>query len=256
MKLTFLGCGTSTGVPVVGCDCRVCTSTHPGNKRTRSSVLIETDGVNILIDTSTDLRAQALAAGLSRIDAVLFTHPHADHLPGIDDLRSFHKQKKGPIPCYGSAETLDRVTDLFSYIFTENDSDGWKPELEVREIRGTFPAPFDVEGVEVTPIEVVHGSATILGFRIGGAAYITDCSAIPDEAAPALSGLDLLVLGALRQKPHPSHFSVAQAVEAAEKLGAKRTVLTHLGHNLDFTVDGATLPAGVEFATDGMVIEF
>ena len=235
----------------MGCDCRVCTSTHPGNKRTRSSVLIETDGVNILIDTSTDLRAQALAAGLSRIDAVLFTHPHADHLHGIDDLRSFNKQKKGPIPCYGSLETLDRVKDLFSYIFIENDSDGWKPELDLREIRGSF----DVEGSCVTPIEVVHGSMTVLGFRIGDAAYITDCSAIPDEAAPALSGLDLLVLGALRQKPHPSHFSVTQAVEASAKLGAKRTVLTHLGHNLDFTVDGAELPAGVEFAVDGMVIE-
>jgi phosphoribosyl 1,2-cyclic phosphate phosphodiesterase len=217
----------------------------------RSSVLFEKDGRNILVDTSTDLRTQALSAGLARVDAVLFTHPHADHLHGIDDLRSFNRVRKGPIPCYGSAVTLDRVRELFSYIFTENDSDGWKPELDLHLVTG----PFDVEGVSVTPIEIDHGQAKILGYRVGSVAYLTDCSGVPDEAARLLGGLDILIVGALRQKPHPSHFSVDQAVEAARKLGPKRTILTHLGHSLDFTVDGEGLPEGVEFATDGMTVE-
>ena len=259
MKVTILGCGTSTGVPVLGCDCAVCTSHHPGNKRMRSSVLFEIDGEidgkkdgkNILVDTSTDLRTQAISAGLARVDAVLFTHPHADHLHGIDDLRSFNRVKEGPIPCYGNSVTIERVRELFSYIFTENDSDGWKPELELHLVGG----PFDVEGVPVTPVEIDHGAAKILGYRVGSVAYLTDCSGIPEEAAGLLEGLDLLIVGALRQTPHPSHFSVGQAVEAAAKVGPGRTILTHLGHNLDFLKDGEGLPNGVEFATDGMVIE-
>ena len=251
MKLIILGCGTSTGVPVIGCGCGVCTSKDPRNRRTRSSVLVRTGQTNILIDTSTDLRAQALANRVERIDAVLFTHPHADHIHGIDDLRVFNMLQKGPIPCYGSGETLKRVRTIFEYIFAEERNQGWKPELTLSEI----DSPFKTGGVEVIPFEVSHGGAPVLGFRINGFAYITDCSGIPQQSMALLKGLEVLIIGALRQKPHPSHFSIDQAVEASRKLRPGRTLLTHLSHNVDYMKDGERLPPGVEFAYDGMEIE-
>ncbi len=251
MKLVILGCGTSTGVPVIGCSCGICTSTEKRNKRTRASALVQAEGINILIDTSTDLRAQSLANRVERVDAVLFTHSHADHIHGIDDLRAFNIIKKGPIPCYGSSETLKRVRTIFNYIFSVDRVISWRPELTLREI----DSPFKVGGVEVTPFEVDHGDSPVLAFRIEGAAYITDCSGIPDESMALLEGLDLLVIGALRQKSHPAHFSIDQAVEASRRIHPKRTVLTHLSHNVDYLKDGKSLPRGVEFAYDGMEIE-
>ena len=253
MKLRILGCGTSTGVPVIGCRCGVCASPHPRNKRTRASVLIETGkgGENVLIDTSTDLRAQALANGVERLDAVLFTHPHADHIHGIDELRSFNMLQEGPIPCYGNSGTINRIRVTFEYIFSEEAGESWKPNLTTTLVEG----PFSLFGMEVTPLDVYHGTSSILGYRIEKAAYVTDCSLIPEESMEKLRGLDVLVLGALRHRPHPTHFSVRQALEAVEAIRPKRAVLTHLSHKIDYTVDNSKLPPGVDLAYDGMVVE-
>ncbi|OGP37919.1 MAG: MBL fold metallo-hydrolase [Deltaproteobacteria bacterium GWC2_56_8] len=251
MKIIILGCGTSTGVPVIGCHCPTCSSSNPRNKRTRSSILVQEEGRNIPIDTSTDLRAQALGNGIERIDAVLFTHPHADHIHGIDDLRAFNLAQKGPIPCYGSALTIERIRVMFDYIFREDAGDGWKPNLTTNIVDG----PVMVFGIGVEPIDISHGSAAIFGYRIGRLAYLTDCSGIPPASIEKLKGVELLILGALRHKPHPTHFSVEQAMEASRAIGPERTILTHLGHNLDYEKDASLLPPGIELAYDGLTIE-
>ena len=254
MKVRILGCGTSTGVPVIGCGCAICASTEPRNARSRSSVLVSSKGRNVLIDTSTDLRAQSLLGSIKRIDAVLFTHAHADHVHGIDELRVFNKLGDGPIPCYGSTSTVERIRGVFTYIFDEGRGDGWRPELLTTAVSGTFE-PFGSGSLVVEPIEVEHASTTIYGYRIGGFAYLTDCSSIPKASMERLQGLKLLIIGALRQRPHPSHFSIGEAIEAARELGVEKTVLTHLGHNVDYVEDGASLPKGVELAYDGMEME-
>ncbi len=251
MKVTVLGCGTSTGVPVIGCRCNVCTSEDDKNKRTRSSLLVTANSKNILIDTSTDLRYQALAHKIERIDAVLYTHPHADHIHGIDEMRSFNIIQKSQIPCYGSEFTINRIRGMFDYIFTTDANDGWKPELETFQIS----TPFDLFGLLIQPVNVYHGKMQILGFRIGRLAYITDCSRIPDDSKRELKSLDLLVIGALRYKPHPTHLSIQEAVQIGEELQPKRVVLTHLSHNLDYTETNKSLPEGFELAYDGMEME-
>lgn len=251
MKLIVFGCGTSTGVPVIGCHCGVCDSADPKNRRTRASLLIQTSGKNILIDTSTDLRAQALSNKIERIDFVLFTHPHADHIHGIDELRTFNMVQKEAIPCYGNEYTIKRIRRVFDYIFEEGVKENWRPNLTTAIIDSNFR----LAGVEVAPIDVRHGDSSILGYRIGKAAYLTDCSFIPEASVERLKGLNLLVIGALRYKPHPTHFSIEQAIEFSKAVKPKRTVLTHLSHNLDYAEDNAKLPEGVELAYDGMEIE-
>jgi len=252
MRVLILGSGTSTGVPVIGCDCGVCRSVDPKNKRTRSSILVTfPSGENVLIDTSTDLRAQSLANNVRSIDAVLYTHAHADHLHGIDDLRSFNLIKKGEIPCYGNARTMERIKTLFNYIFSDDRNDGWKPELSANIVE----APFTLFGLSVTPVGVFHGSGVTLGYRIKDLAYLTDCNRIPPQSIELLKGVKLLIIGALRHKPHPSHLSISEAIEASRLIGAERTVFTHLSHNVDYAIDSSSLPPGVEFAFDGMVIE-
>ena len=251
MKITVLGCGTSTGVPVIGCKCSICTSKDIKNKRTRSSLLITANGKNILIDTSTDLRYQALTHSIERIDAVLFTHHHADHIHGIDELRSFNMIQKGPIPCYGSEFTMDRIISMFNYIFTNDGNDSWKPELKTSLISSQF----ELFGLLVQPINVYHGSMQIFGYRIGGLAYITDCSSIPEDSKKMLDKLDVLILGALRHKPHPTHLSIHEAVDVGKELKPKRVILTHLSHNLEYAETNKTLPSGFELAYDGMEIE-
>lgn len=254
MKLLILGSGTSTGVPVIACGCKVCSSKNPKNSRTRSSLLIRTDepdSKNILIDTATDLRAQCLANKINRVDAVLFTHPHADHIHGVDELRAFNMAQGGPIPCYGSDYTIRRMMVMFDYIFDQNKAESWRPHL----LTNIVDSKFSVFGTRITPIEIYHGHARIFGYRIGTAAYLTDCSGIPPESVEKLKGLDVLIIGALRHKTHPTHMNVTQALEVSGSLKPKRTIFTHLSHNIDFEEDSAKLPKGVEFAYDGMEIE-
>lgn len=207
-----------------------------------------------MVDTSPDLRAQALANSIKRIDAVLYTHLHADHLHGIDDLRSFNRFKDGPIPCYGSKESVEGIEKNFGYIFGKGgsgDSGGWKPDLTLNLIEATT----SICGLEVTPVQVSHGQSTVLGYRIEEFAYLTDCNAIPKASLDILKGVDTLVIGALRERPHPSHFSIDEAIEASKVIGAKRTILTHMGHSVDYLKQKELLPAGVELAYDGMSFE-
>ena len=250
MKITILGSGTSTGVPMVGCHCQVCGSSDPRDKRTRASILVESQGQRMLVDTSTDLRTQALREGVPQIDAVLLTHTHADHINGIDDLRGFHFIHRKVIPCYGSPDTIAQVRGTFSYIFDGLCSEGYSPLLE------SFPveSPFDLFGCRITPIPIRHGSFLATGYRFDDAAYLTDCSEIPEASMELLRGLDLMIIDALRFSPHPNHFNIEGALRMTEILKPRRTVLTHLTHEVHHS-DGERLPAGVEFAYDGMTLE-
>lgn len=250
MKVTILGSGTSTGVPMVGCRCPACTSDNPKDRRTRASLLIRHGGRNILVDTSTDLRRQALREGLDRVDAVLFTHPHADHVNGIDDLRGFHFLHKEVIPCYAAPATFAALQVSFRYIFFESGGSGYTPLLSPHEISGRF----ELFGLTVTPVPLVHGKGCALGFRIGNFAYLTDCSAIPDDSLQFLEGLEVLVVDGLRWTPHPFHFNIEAAIAAVGPIRPARVVLTHLTHEVLHS-EQAKLPPGFEFAYDGMVID-
>jgi len=250
MKVTILGSGTSTGVPMVGCNCRVCSSDDPRDKRTRASLLVQHEGRNILIDASTDLRFQALREGIQRVDAVLFTHAHADHVNGIDDLRGFHFLHREIIPCFGSRATLETLLNGFSYIFHEHEGSGYTPLLKPVEVAG----PFQASGLTVIPVPLLHGRTQALGFRIGSFAYLTDCSGIPPSSMALLEGLDVLVVDGLRWNPHPFHFNIEEAIAATAALKPVRTTLTQLAPHVAFA-DGALLPPGYEFACDGMTFD-
>ncbi len=251
LTVTILGSGTSTGVPVPGCPCAVCASEHPGNLRTRCSALLSFSGKNILIDTATDLRQQVLREKISRIDAVLYTHTHADHIHGIDDLRSFNITSGQAIPVFGSPETLAVIRRNFGYIFDDELEPGYRPRLQTREIDG----PFELFGLGIEPLTLQHGSGLSLGYRIGPFAYLVDCSAVPQETLLRLEGVETLVIDALRFRPHTTHFNIAQALAVADRLGARRTVLTHLSHEVDHPRHASELPPGVELAYDGQRIE-
>jgi len=251
MKVTILGCGTSFGVPMIACRCPVCASTDPRNKRFRSSILVGHGDRNILVDTSTDLRAQAIANGVTHVDAVLYTHPHAEHIHGIDELRRFNWVQGSSIPCYGSAETLGRLKQVFTYIFLNPGKPGWQPNLTTHDVDG----PFDLFGLTVTPVELMHGDLPIYGYRFGDFAYLTDFSEIPEESEELLQGLKVVVVEALRYEPHPSHVSLSQALEVIGRLKPGRAVLTHMAHQFDYGKAMSELPKGVELAYDGMVLE-
>jgi phosphoribosyl 1,2-cyclic phosphate phosphodiesterase len=250
MKITILGCGTSTGVPMVGCCCHVCTSSEPKDKRTRASILVQTAGRYLLVDTSPDLRRQALREKIPHIDAVLFTHTHADHVNGIDDLRGYHLAHKRVVPCYGEKETIDTISRNFSYIFTGLQQAGYTPLLEPHIIKGTF----NLFNHKITPIPLIHGYCRATGYRIDDTAYLTDCSSIPETSMAKLAGLDVLIIDALRYTSHPAHFHIDSALEVVAKLKPGRAILTHLTHEVAYN-DGARLPEGVEFAFDGMTID-
>jgi phosphoribosyl 1,2-cyclic phosphate phosphodiesterase len=250
MKIIILGSGTSTGIPMVGCHCQVCDSTDWHDKRTRASILVECIGQRILVDTSTDLRGQMLREAVPRIDAVLLTHNHADHIHGIDDLRGFHFLHRRIIPCYGSPDTMERVTASFAYIFDGLSSEGYSPLMEPFAVE----APFELFGCRVQPVPIKHGSLNATGYRFDNAAYLTDCSEIPESSLELLQDLDLLIIDALRYSPHPNHFNIEGALQVVERLQPRRTVLTHLTHEVHHS-DGERLPPGVEFAYDGMTIE-
>jgi len=254
-RLTFLGTGTSHGVPVIGCECPVCTSTDPRNNRTRASALVQTGppDTTILIDTSVDLRRQALRQRISHIDAVLYTHHHADHIFGLDDLRTF-SDRQGRIDCYAAPATANHLRRVFGYAFSAPDITEWGglPRLNLIEIGG----PFEINGHTVIPLELPHGRhVTVLGFRIGALAYLTDCNGLPDKALEQLHGLDTLVLDALRPKPHPTHFSIAEAVDAARRVGARRTWFTHISHRSDHATLAASLPPNIQPAYDGLTVD-
>lgn len=247
LTVTILGSGTSTGVPVIGCSCPVCTSALPENSRTRCSALVSWGGKNVLLDTSTDLRHQMLREGVSAIDAVLYTHTHADHVHGIDDLRAFNLVGGAAIPIFGSRETIALIRRNFGYIFDEDVEPGYRPRLVAREVA----APFELFGETIRPLPLRHGGTWCFGYRIGPFAYLTDCSAIPLESERSLQGLEVLVIDALRFRPHTTHLNIPQALEVASRLGARRTLLTHLSHEVEHRRDSAILPEGVEIAYDG-----
>lgn len=253
MRLTFLGTGTSMGVPVIGCGCAVCRSDDPRNKRLRTSALLEAGGLNLLFDAGPDLRQQALAANLARVDAVLLTHAHADHISGLDDLRPLNFARGGAIPLYGTSATLAVVRSKFDYAF-ENASEGSsRPALALVPIDGQ--ESFEVGPLRVAPLAVMHGTWTITAFRIGALGYVTDASAIPPESRARLRGLDTLVLNALRREPHPTHFSLEQALEVIADLRPQRALLVHMTHDVDYAEISATLPAHVRLAYDGLAVE-
>jgi phosphoribosyl 1,2-cyclic phosphate phosphodiesterase len=249
-RVTMLGSGTSTGVPVIGCGCPVCASSNPLNKRWRPGLKIEVGERIILVDTPTDLRAQALRFGLPRVDAIVYTHPHADHIFGLDDVRVFNFRQKSAIPCYGTPMTLRALRRTFAYVFEDGQVGGGKPKLDLIEIEGKF----DLFGLEFVPVPLWHGELEVMGYRIGHFAYLTDCNAIPEASFARVEGVDILVLDALRYRPHPTHFSVAEAVEAAQRIGAGRTILTHLSHEIDHGAPHS-LPPGVEFGFDGLALD-
>jgi len=268
MRVTVLGSGTSHGVPSIGCDCEVCRSTDPKDHRTRPSILIDvTPGPkdptyrrngfaasvrSVLVDTSTDLRAQALANDVRRVDAILFTHSHADHIFGLDDVRRYNQMQRSAIACYADADTLASLKRMFAYVFEPpKQRGGGVPQLAIFRIAG----PFTLGGVEIVPVRLFHGVLPVLGFRIGPFAYLTDCNRIPDDSWPLLDGVRTVILDALRHRPHSTHFSVAEAVAVSERLGAERTYFTHICHDLGHAQTNAQLPRGVELAYDGLVLE-
>jgi phosphoribosyl 1,2-cyclic phosphate phosphodiesterase len=251
MRVTFLGTGTSTGVPVIACNCRVCTSKDLRNRRLRPSILLEWGGRKILVDSSTDFRQQALLHNIDRLDAVLYTHCHADHVMGLDDLRIYNFRQRADLPVYGSAGTLGDIRRTFWYAFTETQEGGGKPQLDLRPVEG----PFDLFGVRVEPVPLWHGDLQVFGYKIGGFAYCTDCNRIPAPSLERLSSLEVLVLDALRPKPHPTHFSLSETLEVLASLRPRRSYLIHMGHDLDHAETEKSLPPSVKLAFDGLVLE-
>ena len=251
--MLFLGTGTSHGVPMIGCDCAVCQSDDPRDKRTRPSIVVELDdGAPILIDTTPDLRQQALAWNLRRVDALLYTHSHADHIFGLDEIRRFNALGGGPMPIFGDERTLADLRRIFSYAFDDGKPRGGGiPSLRLWTIGG----PFCLAGQEVVPVPVWHGDRLILGYRLGGLAYLTDCNRIPDSSLALLGGLKVLVLDALRRRPHPTHFNLEQAIAMARRIGAATTYLTHLTHDFGHAATTVELPEGVALAHDGLRLE-
>ncbi len=251
-RITVLGSGTSTGVPTIGCACAVCRSDDPRDNRLRPSILISYSGRNAIIDTTPDFRTQVLRAHVDRLDAVLFTHSHADHIMGLDDVRPFNFHQRGRIPIYAAPDTMKTLRSVFHYIFDGQKRNTSIPQLEVHEFT---QEPFDVFGLMFEPIRVLHGGSSIYGFRFGDAAYLTDHSEIPDESLDRLCGLDVLFLDALRHTPHPTHSTVERARQHVARLMPKRAFLTHISHDLGHVRTERDLPPNIRLAYDGLEIE-
>ncbi len=261
---------------MIACDCEVCTSDDPHDRRTRPSIHVECDGVHILVDTAPELRLQCLANGIRRVDTVLFTHHHADHVTGLDDLRRFNWLRGGALKCYAQEEDIQAIRRMFAYAFDDDpDYPSQKPDLEFSPIDGPFelttsrelplaracPGPENrrsderVNTCSVLPIPMMHGPTPVLGFRFGDFAYCTDCSYIPDESMELLKNLKVLILDALRRRPHPTHFNLEQAVEWAGRIGAEQTYFTHIAHELLHERTNSELPANMQLGYDGQVID-
>lgn len=250
--MTFLGTGTSHGVPMIGCTCVVCRSDDPRDNRLRPSILIDGgDDAQVLVDTTPDLRQQCLRHGITHLDAVVYTHAHADHVLGFDELRRFNVLAGRAMPVYGTSDTLGALRRTFSYAFDPGaPRGGGVPDADLRVIDG----PFSIGALRFEPLTVYHGKTPVTAFRIGRFAYLTDCNAVPDETLARLQGLDVLVLDALRRRPHPTHFSLAEAVGVATGIGAQRTFFTHMCHDLGHAATCETLPDGMALAYDGLRI--
>jgi phosphoribosyl 1,2-cyclic phosphate phosphodiesterase len=252
LRITVLGSGTSSGVPTIGCRCAVCVSTDERDKRLRPSVLLQYDGYNVLIDTTPDFRAQVLRTGIERLDAVLYTHAHADHILGLDDVRPFNYFQKSNIPLYATEETFAIIRRVFAYAFSEGESESSRPRLDLHTFEGP---PFELLGRVCEPILLEHGKGTAHGFRFGKAAYLTDHSRIPEESKAQLQDLDVLFLDALRRRPHPTHTTLDDAIALVEELRPRRAYFTHMCHDLGHAETEAQLPAHIRLAYDGLEIE-
>ncbi|NNE36288.1 MAG: MBL fold metallo-hydrolase [Rhodothermales bacterium] len=254
VEVELLGTGTSTGIPVIGCDCAVCTSSDPRNHRLRCSAWVQVGGLSIVIDTSPDFRFQAMRAGIKRVDAVLYTHHHFDHVAGLDDTRPYFFDNRNPIPCYLRSDTADLMADKFRYVFKDRTYPG-VPELKLHRINGPFSVHSryeDLSAVEVIPIDLVHGLVPINGYRIGRFAYLTDTNQIPESSFALLADLDVLVVDALRHGKHPTHYTIEEAVDVANRVGARKTYFTHMTHLVDHQTENDALPDGIELAYDGL----
>jgi phosphoribosyl 1,2-cyclic phosphate phosphodiesterase len=250
--LTVLGSGTSMGVPTIGCRCDVCTSSDPHDRRTRPSVLVDFDGRRVLIDSGPDFREQAIREGIQHLDAVIYTHAHADHILGLDDLRPLTFRSHGKIPLYAQPAAAAVIRRMFQYIFSGDYKFGGLAQVELNE----FDGPLELLGTTFHPVPVMHGNAEICGFRVGSAAYLTDFSDIPAASEELLRGLDVLFLDALRHKPHPTHSTVENSLAIIERLQPKRAFFTHMCHDLGHEATNAKLPAHVRLSYDGMKLEF
>jgi len=251
VRITVLGSGTSVGVPTIGCHCAVCTSEDPRDKRLRPSIYVRYGDHGVLIDTTPDFRQQALRARIERVDAILFTHSHADHIMGLDDLRPLNFRQGGSIPIYGSAEHIDNIQRCFHYVFSNHKSESSVPRLVTHVFE---KGPVDLFGLEFIPIRLCHGRGTVYGFRFGEAAYLTDHSDIPEESMEQLKGLDVLFLDALRHRPHPTHSTVERSLQSVEKLAPRRAFFTHICHDLPHAKTEEQLPPNVRLAYDGLEI--
>jgi phosphoribosyl 1,2-cyclic phosphate phosphodiesterase len=251
-SILVLGSGTSIGIPMIGCRCKTCISTDPRDKRLRPSVLLKLGKARVLIDTSPDFRTQALQYAIERIDAVLYTHAHADHILGLDDLRPYNYMQKGEIPIYGSLETLETIEQTFKYVFDGQPSQSSRPKL----ISHGFEAGdrFTIAGTEFEPIRALHGKLEVYGFRFGDCAYLTDHSDIPHESMERLRNLDVLFLDALRYNPHPTHQTIDQSLKMAAELNAKRAFFTHISHDVLHAAAETRLPDHIRLAYDGLEI--
>lgn len=252
MKITVLGSGTSSGIPLIGCQCAVCTSSDPRDNRLRPSIVVSHGDRRIVIDTTPDFRTQALRSRLERVDAVLFTHSHADHIMGLDDVRPFNYHQKSRIPIYGAADTIQTVRQVFQYIFDDRAHLTFVPQLDTYVLEGS---ELDLHGLPFQPIRVMHGKLPIFGYRFGNAAYLTDHSEIPPDAMEQLRDLDVLFLDALRHVPHPTHSTVEESVNNIRKLRPKRAFLTHISHDLGHAETESRLPNGIQLAYDGLEID-
>lgn len=249
ITLTVLGSGTSVGVPTIGCDCKVCQSRDPRDARLRPSICLDWDSATVVIDTGPDFRQQALQHQIRRVDAVLYTHAHADHIIGLDDLRPFNFVQKGPIPIHASDSTMAVIRRIFSYIFHDGPSESSRPKISPHVFDGQ---PISIHGVDFLPIPLRHGSAESHGFRFGPNAYLTDHSEIPEPSLELLQGLDVLFVDALRYKPHPTHSTVEQSLKTVERLKPRRAFFTHISHDLQHERVESLLPDCVRLAYDGM----
>jgi phosphoribosyl 1,2-cyclic phosphate phosphodiesterase len=255
-EMILLGTGTSHGVPVIGCHCHVCESTNPRNNRTRTGVAVRTPQGTFLIDTSPELRMQLLREKIDLIEAVLYTHGHADHLFGLDDLRLFGYRLERPVAIYCEENVETQIRTSFSYAFAPPSPELHHGAIPLLEFHRIGLEPFEVLGQKIQPIRLIHGRLPVLGFRIGNVAFCTDVSFIPDESWPLLQGLDVLVIDALRDEPHATHFGIPQALATVERVKPKKTYLTHVSHYLDYESTNARLPAGVELSYDSLRIPY